>query len=86
MRARSFGACAARVPSAVCTSGVIRGSKNAADVTMRLHTQADGRVRVEINVKAPGGTDAVLAEQLSDAYNRNLGAAAAPHAQRRGVR
>ena len=55
------------------TSGVIQGTKGASDVTMRVFTQADGRVRVEMNVKGPKGTDSVLAEQLSGAYNRNMG-------------
>ena len=61
------------VQSSDRTSGVIRGTKDASDVTMRVFTQADGRVRVEINVKGASGTDSVLAEQLSTAYNRNMG-------------
>jgi hypothetical protein len=61
------------VHSADRTSGVIQGSKDGSDVTMQVFTQADGRVRVEINVKGPSGTDSVLAQQLSTAYNRNMG-------------
>ena len=61
------------VQSADRTSGVIRGTQGASDVTMRLLTQADGRVRVEMNVQGPSGTDKVLADQLSAAYNRNMG-------------
>src|SRR5262245_47300567 len=61
------------VVSADRTSGVIQGSRDASDVTMRVFTQADGRVRVEISVKGPQGTDSVLAQQLSASYNRNMG-------------
>jgi hypothetical protein len=61
------------VQSADRTSGLIRASKDGSDVTMRVFTQADGRVRVEIDVKGPSGTDSVLAQQLSAAYNRNMG-------------
>lgn len=55
------------------TSGTIRGTKDASDVTMRVFTQADGRVRVELNVKDPPGAKSTLADQLSSAYNRNMG-------------
>jgi len=61
------------VYSADRTSGVIRGNRGDADVTMRVFTQADGRVRVEINVKGPSGTDSVLGDRLSTAYDRNMG-------------
>jgi outer membrane lipoprotein-sorting protein len=55
------------------TSGVIRGSQGSSDVTIKVYTQADGRVRVEFNVTGPSGTDSVLADRLSTAYDRNMG-------------
>lgn len=61
------------VYSADRTSGVIRGTSGNDDVTLRVFTQADGRVRVEINVKGPSGNDAALAGRLSTAYDRNMG-------------
>lgn len=61
------------VSSADRTSGVIRGTTAADDVTIRVFTQADGRVRVEFNVKGVSGSDTVLAERLSSAYNRRMG-------------
>lgn len=61
------------VSSADRTSGVIRGTTAADGVTIRVFTQADGRVRVEFNVKGTAGTDAALADRLSTAYNRRMG-------------
>ena len=34
---------------------------------------ADGRVRVEFNVTGASGSDTVLANRISDAYDRNMG-------------
>lgn len=61
------------VTAADRTSGVIRGTRGADQINMRVFTQADGRVRVEINVQSPSGADTVLAERLSSAYDRNMG-------------
>jgi hypothetical protein len=61
------------VSSADQTSGVITGTTATDDVTIRVFTQADGRVRVEFNVKGASGSDAVVANQLSTAYNRRMG-------------
>lgn len=55
------------------SNGVIRGIKGASDVTMSIRTQADASVRVELNAKGPAGQDAVLAERLSQAYERRMG-------------
>jgi hypothetical protein len=55
------------------TSGVIRGTAGADDVTIRVYTQADGSVRVEFNVKGPSGADTALANRLSNAYDRRMG-------------
>ena len=54
-------------------SGTIRGYKDATDVTITAWQQADGSVRVGFNVRAPSGPDAVLADQLSHAYDRRMG-------------
>lgn len=61
------------VSTADRTSGTIYGTTGADDVTIRVFTQADGRVRVEFNVKGPSGSDAVVAERLSSAYDRRMG-------------
>jgi hypothetical protein len=61
------------VSSADRTSGIIRGTTAADDVTIRVFTQADGSVRVEFNVKGASGSDAVLADRLSSAYDRRMG-------------
>lgn len=61
------------VYSADRTSGVIHGVKDGSDVTIRVSTQADGRVRVEFNVKGISGEDKVLADRLTAAYNRRMG-------------
>jgi hypothetical protein len=61
------------VYSADRTSGVISGNGDGSSVIIKVFTQADGRVRVEFNVTSPTGTDTVLANRLSDAYDRNMG-------------
>jgi hypothetical protein len=53
--------------------GTIRGVKDGSDVTIVVATQADGRVRVEFNVKDPLPTKSPIADALSAAYNRNMG-------------
>jgi hypothetical protein len=61
------------VSTADRTSGTIYGTTGSEDVTIRVFTQADGRVRVEFNVKGASGSDAALAERLSSAYDRRMG-------------
>jgi len=61
------------IASADRASGVIRGTKDALDVTVAVRTQADGRVRVEFNAKGPAGQDAPLVERMSPAYDRRMG-------------
>jgi hypothetical protein len=62
------------VISADRSTGVIRGTKNANDVTMSVRTQADGSVRVEINTQPlSASADPTLAHALSDAYDRRMG-------------
>ena len=53
--------------------GVIRGNRDALDVSINVWKQADGKVRVEINTKGPQGSDAELANRLSRAYDRRMG-------------
>ena len=54
-------------------TGIIRGTTASDTVTMRVFTQADGSVRVEITALRPGGVNAALAQRISDAYNRRMG-------------
>jgi hypothetical protein len=55
------------------SNGVITGSRGDQDVTISVRTQADGSVRVELSAKGPQGSDQVLAERLSRAYDRRMG-------------
>ncbi len=52
-------------------SGTIEGSNGTSTVTTRILTQADGRVRVEVNAKGPAGSD--LAERVSRSYDARMG-------------
>jgi hypothetical protein len=54
-------------------TGVIRGMRGTVNVTSTVRTQADGRVRVEINATGPLGSDAGLAERISASYDRRMG-------------
>ena len=53
-------------------SGAIRGVRGSVGVTTFVRTQADGRVRVEINT-TNGGSDPNLAERISASYERRMG-------------
>lgn len=61
------------VTSANRTSGIIYGTTATDDVTISVLTQADGRVRVEFNVKGPAGSDTDLVNRLSSAYEARMG-------------
>jgi len=52
--------------------GTIHGYKGVSDVTISVWQQADGSVRVSFNVRAPSGPDAVVADQLSHAFDRHM--------------
>jgi hypothetical protein len=54
-------------------SGTIRGTTANDDVTIRVLTQADGSVRVEISAKGGPGSDPAVTQRLSDAYDRRMG-------------
>jgi len=53
--------------------GVIRGTRNGVDATVRIQGQADGRVRVEFHTSGPSGQDPALADQIYRAYERRMG-------------
>jgi len=61
------------VTSANRTSGIIYGTTPTDTVTISVLTQADGRVRVEFNVKSPAGDDTDLVNRLSRAYEARMG-------------
>jgi len=61
------------VTSADRTSGFIYGTTPTGNVTISVLTQADGRVRVEFNVKSPAGSDTNLADRLHRAYEARMG-------------
>jgi hypothetical protein len=50
-------------------SGIIQGTRGAANVAAHVITQSDGRVRVEFNV----ANDPALAEGLSRSYDARMG-------------
>jgi hypothetical protein len=53
------------------SSGTIRGTQGASEVTITVAQQADGSVRVGFNVKGPAGSG--LQERLTQSYNRRMG-------------
>jgi hypothetical protein len=53
--------------------GVIQGTRNGIDATVRIQGQADGRVRVEFHASGPSGQDPTLADQIYRAYERRMG-------------
>lgn len=66
--------CGVSVNTADRTSGYIYGtSPTGGNVTITVFTQADGRVRVEFNVKSPAGPDSDLANRLHGAYEARMG-------------
>lgn len=55
-------------------SGTIHAATGTDTVTVRVYTQADGSVRVEITaLRNGGGVNAALAQRISDAYDRRMG-------------
>ena len=66
--------CGVSVNTADRTSGYIYGtSPTGGNVTITVFTQADGRVRVEFNVKSPAGPDSDLTNRLHGAYEARMG-------------
>ena len=62
-----------RIVSADKNSGIIRGTRDTADATVTVRTQADGRVRVEFNARGPSAQDHNLADRMYQAYERRMG-------------
>jgi len=62
-----------KITSADRTTGIIRGVRNSADVTVSVTTQADGRIRVEFSSKGPKGQDSDLNDRFTRYYNRRMG-------------
>ena len=58
------------VTSADRSAGVIRGTRDGADVTVTVSRQADGRTRVQFDAS---GSDPGLTERMSQAYERRMG-------------
>ena len=54
-------------------AGVIRGQRGGTTITAMVQTLADGRIQVKFDSKGPGGADAGLVQQVSDAYDRRMG-------------
>ena len=63
-----------RVASAVQESGLIIVTKGQQDVTIHVRQEADGSVRLEIDVRAPEGGDPEpgLEGRISRAYDRRM--------------
>jgi hypothetical protein len=61
------------ISSADRVNGTIVGTKGLADVTIAIQTQADGRIRVQINVRGPEGADPHLNDRFYQAYQRYMG-------------
>ena len=61
-----------RVTSADRASGIARGTKDGADVTVSVLRQADGTTRVQFDAKA-SQNDPGLAQRFSIAYDRRMG-------------
>ena len=55
------------------TNGVIEGRKGAITVRSRVVTQADGKVRVEMNTGGTLSEDPGLPERMSRAYDARMG-------------
>ena len=64
---------AVQVTSSDRVSGVIRGYRAQQEVTIKLQTQADGNVRIEMSARGPKGSEPGLAERISRAYDRRMG-------------
>ena len=62
-----------RITSEDRGSGVIRGLRNDQEVTVKLRSQADGSVRIEIGARGPKGAEPGLAGRISRAYDRRMG-------------
>lgn len=62
-----------QVTSADPTTGLIRGGREAIEVTVVVARQADGSVRVQFNATGPTHRDPGLSNRFSEAYERRMG-------------
>ena len=62
-----------RITNADRGSGVIQGTKDGVDVTIRVRAQPDGGAIAEIKTAAPAGQDGGLGGRISQAYDRRMG-------------
>jgi predicted component of type VI protein secretion system len=54
-------------------NGTIVGRKGPADVTIAVLTQADGSIRVQLNVRGPEEADPHLTDRFYQSYQRYMG-------------
>jgi predicted component of type VI protein secretion system len=54
-------------------NGTIIGRKEPSEVTISVLTLADGRVKVELNVRGPEGADPYLSDRFLQTYQRYMG-------------
>ncbi|MCU0856731.1 MAG: hypothetical protein MUF63_18275 [Rhodobacteraceae bacterium] len=62
-----------RIVSEDRAAGILRGARDAIDVTVSVRTQADGSVRVEFNTAGATSRDPDLINRISRAYDRRMG-------------
>jgi hypothetical protein len=62
-----------RITTADRGGGLIQGTRDGVDVTIRVRGQPDGGAVAEIKTAAPGGQDGGLAGRISQAYDRRMG-------------
>jgi hypothetical protein len=62
-----------RITSEDRANGVILGVRGEQEVTIKVRSQADGSVRVEMSARGPKGSDPGLAGRISRAYDRRMG-------------
>ena len=54
-------------------AGIIQGSINGIELTTRIDTQADGRIRVEFSTRGATSRDPDLINRITDSYNSRMG-------------
>jgi len=55
------------------TTGLILGRKGPTDVTIAIQTLADGRIKLQLNVRGPEDADPYLKDRFLQAYQRYMG-------------
>jgi hypothetical protein len=54
-------------------AGVVRGTRGGINVTGRVLTQADGRVRVQFDTTGATSSDPTLIDRITSSYNARMG-------------